>query len=59
MDRNYSLKIVGGGIVGMTISREAEISKIFKNQFHILNSNSPAWTSSLKTAKFIINKILD
>ena len=37
MDSNYSLKIVGGGIVGMTISREAAISKIFKNQFYILN----------------------
>ncbi len=59
MDRNYSLIIVGSGIVGMTISREAAISKKFKNQFHILNSNSPAWTSSLKTTKFIINKILD
>ena len=59
MDSNYSLKIVGGGIVGMTISREAAISKIFKNQFHILNSNALAWTSLLKTAKFIINKILD
>ena len=59
MDRNYSLIIVGGGIVGMTISREAAISKKFKKQFHILNSNSPACTSSLKTAKFIINKILD
>ena len=59
MDRNYSLILVGGGIEGMTISIEAAISKKFKNQFHILNSNLPAWTSSLKTAKFIINKILD
>ena len=58
MDSNYSLKIVGGGIVGMTILREA-ISKIFKNQVYILNSNAFAWTSLLKTAKFIINKILD
>ena len=56
MDRNYSLKIVGGGIVGMTISREAEISKIFKNQFHILNSNSPAWTSSLKPQNLLLIK---
>ena len=57
MDRNYSLILVGGGIEDMTISIEAAISKKFKNQFHILNS--PAWTSSLKTAKFIIYKILD
>ena len=34
------------------------VYKQFKNQFHILNSNSPAWTCSFGTAKFIINKIL-
>ena len=56
MDRDYSLIIIGGGIVGMKISREAVISKKFKNQFHILNSNSPAWTSSLKPQNLLLKK---
>jgi len=34
------------------------VYKKFNNQFHILNSISPAWTCSFKTAKFIIEKIV-
>ena len=27
------------------------------NQYHILNSISPAWTCSLKTAEYVMNEI--
>ncbi len=38
---------------------EMDFVNVFKNnQYHILNSISPAWTCSLKTAEYIINEII-